>query len=152
MMGAMDAESDRTEITVVPASPAIATRETAWGDYPLIKLSSGDLAGPDKPLPAGDTVTLTLTGLGRKSPVPDETLAVPSQVVETVTVTVNGQPAEVTFAGTSAVPGVDQLTWITPGSIIPNDLGLVVVTISAADAQVSFQINAIVAASSGRKR
>ena len=117
----------------------LATRESDWGDYPVIALASGELAGPNRPLQIGKVATLFLSGLGRKTPDENGLL----RAAEPVEVKVNDLPAEIVFAGASGTPGVDQLSWIVPASATSDERGLVRVTIRVAEVEVSFSINAI---------
>jgi len=91
-------------LTVAPAQPAIFTKsETGMGQGAIVNLSYV-VVDANAPASPGDTVVIFCTGLGAVSPAVAPGVLAPStpplaQTVSTVTMTIGGLPAVVSFAG-----------------------------------------------------
>jgi uncharacterized protein (TIGR03437 family) len=94
---------------------------------------NGNLIGPSNPAHAGDTVVLYCLGLGAVSPAVADGAAAPSNppasTVNTVTVTVGGQAANLIFAGlTPTLAGLYQINLTVPPNTGTGDQVPVVVS------------------------
>ncbi len=107
-----------------PAVPAIFTvDQSGSGAAAAINVRTATLVGPVEPLQAGDYMELFLTGLGDTTP--QAGLDVANQ---TPTVSVEGQPCAVTYAGRApGFAGLDQINCIVPPGLTPNSAAPVVV-------------------------
>lgn len=101
---------------------------------------------PATPLQSGQTITIYCTGLGAiDQPLNPATGATSSPVttVNTVTVSIGGQNAPVTFAGlASGYPGVYEVTATVPAGVSPGSNVPVTVTVAdkaSSAVQVSVQ-------------
>jgi len=100
----------------------------------LAQYSDGAFAGAARPLHAADAITLYLTGLGRVAGTFADGAApkVASSAVASVQVLVQGQPAQVTYAGVQPqYPGFDQINLKLPNY-----------TLAAGQSTLTFQITA----------
>ena len=100
----------------------------------LAQYADGGFAGSARPLHAGDAITLYLTGLGRVAQTFTEGAApkVASSAVASIQINVQGQPAQVTYAGVQPqFPGFDQINLKLPNY-----------TLTAGQSTVTFQIRA----------
>ncbi len=80
------------------------------------------MAGAARPAHAGEYLVLYLTGLGRKAQTFGEGAAPQraSSAVETVEISVEGQAAQVVYAGVQPqYPGLDQITLRLPQYTLP---------------------------------
>ena len=103
---------------------AMAFVEWTNGAAPLlaVQYADGGLAASARPLHPGDTVSLYLTGLGRKAQTFTEGAApkTTSPAVETIQVAVQGLTAKVLYAGVQPqYPGLDQITLQLPAYTLP---------------------------------
>ncbi len=101
-----------TNVIVQAAVPEVFTLD--GGAAAAVNATSGTIVGPGAPLHAGvDYVELYLTGLGATTPVNGLDSA---QIQPTVTV--GGQPCEVTYAGRApGEPGLDQINCRIPAGL-----------------------------------
>ena len=128
------AQSQPFSLTVVRASVAFVERTDGAVTLLLAQYADGGLAGSARPLHPGDSLTLYLTGLGRTAQTFAEGAApkTASPAVETVQILVQGQPAQVTYAGVQPqYPGFDQINLKLPNYTLP-----------ASQSTVTFQITA----------
>jgi uncharacterized protein (TIGR03437 family) len=108
--------------------------------------TDGGLAGSSRPLRPGDTISLYLTGLGRKAQTFTEGAApkTTSAAVETIQIVVQGQAAKVLYAGVqSQYPGLDQITLQLPAYTLPAGKQTVTIQISAPSIgqTLSYEVN-----------
>jgi uncharacterized protein (TIGR03437 family) len=105
------------------------------------------LAGTTRPLHAGDSITLFLTGLGRKA----QTYAdgappkVASPALATIQVLVAGLPAQVLYAGIQPQsPGLDQINLVLPKFTLPSNAATVTIQIAvpATGSVVAYEVAA----------
>jgi uncharacterized protein (TIGR03437 family) len=101
-------------VLVEPAVPAIFTKDASGsGPAAAIRAVDNRVVSPDNPLHSGETVELFATGLG--STTRRDGLDYANQQP---TVTITGQPCEVTFAGRApGYAGLDQINCIVPAGI-----------------------------------
>jgi uncharacterized protein (TIGR03437 family) len=128
------AQSQPFSFTVVAISMAFLERTDGAVIKLLAQYADGGYAGSARPLAAGDAITLYLTGLGRVAQTFAEGAApkVASSAVATVQILVQGQPAQVTYAGVQPqYPGFDQINLKLPSY-----------TLAAGQSTVTFQITA----------
>jgi uncharacterized protein (TIGR03437 family) len=128
------AQSQPFGFTVVGISMALLERTDGAATLLLAQYADGGFAGSARPLHAGDAITLYLTGLGRVAQTFAEGAApkVASSAVATVQILVQGQPAQVTYAGVQPqYPGFDQINVKLPNY-----------TLTAGQSTVTFQITA----------
>ncbi|HMD71110.1 MAG TPA: carboxypeptidase regulatory-like domain-containing protein [Bryobacteraceae bacterium] len=128
------AQSQPFTFTVVRISLAFVERTDAAATVLLAQYADGGFAGSTRPLHAGDPITLYLTGLGRTAQTFAEGAApkTASNAVESVQVFVQGQPAQVTYAGVQPqYPGFDQVNVKLPSY-----------TLTSGQSSVTFQITA----------
>jgi uncharacterized protein (TIGR03437 family) len=111
------AASQPYAFTVDKASLAFVERTEGFTRLPAAQYPDGGFAGPARPLHAGDTVVLYLTGLGRKAQTfaegaaPNKT----SSATEPIQATVQGLPAQVLYDGVQPqYPGLDQINLKLP--------------------------------------
>jgi uncharacterized protein (TIGR03437 family) len=99
---------------VITAAPGIFTFDSTGSGQAAAANQGGSFNGPSRPAAKGSYVTIYFTGGGQKNP-PGVTGSVSGAVlkplIQTVSVTVGGQPAIVAFAGVAPtfVDGVGQL-------------------------------------------
>jgi uncharacterized protein (TIGR03437 family) len=128
------AQSQPFSFTVVGISMAFVERADGAVTLLLAQYADGGFAGSARPLHAGDAITLYLTGLGRVAQTFAEGAApkVASSAVATVQILVQGQPAQVTYAGVQPqYPGFDQINLKLPNY-----------KLTAGQSTVTFQITA----------
>jgi uncharacterized protein (TIGR03437 family) len=128
------AQSQPSSFTVVAISMAFLERTDGAITLLLAQYADGGLAGSARPLQAGDAIALYLTGLGRVAQTFTEGAApkTASNAVATVQILVQGQPAQVTYAGVQPqYPGFDQINLKLPNY-----------TLTAGQSAVTFQITA----------
>jgi len=128
------AQSQPFSFTVVRISMAFVERTDGALTVLLAQYADGGFAGSARPLHAGDPITLYLTGLGRTAQTFAEGAApkTASSAVESIQILVQGQPAQVTYAGVQPqYPGFDQV-----------NLKLPPYTLTAGQSTVTFQITA----------
>jgi uncharacterized protein (TIGR03437 family) len=116
------AASQPYAFTVDKASLAFVERTEGFTRLPAAQYPDGGFAGPARPLHAGDTVVLYLTGLGRKAQTfaegaaPNKT----SSATEPIQATVQGLPAQVLYDGVQPqYPGLDQINLKLPSYPAP---------------------------------
>jgi uncharacterized protein (TIGR03437 family) len=128
------AKSFSFPFSVSRISMAFVERNEDGSKLLVAQYPDGTLAGPARPVRAGDIVTLYLTGLGRKAQTFGEGAAPgrASAAAETIQVQVQGVAARVLYAGTQpSFPGFDQLTLQLPQYALPAGAGAVTVQITA---------------------
>jgi uncharacterized protein (TIGR03437 family) len=128
------AQSQPFSFTVAGVSMAFVERTDSSATVLLAQYADGGFAGSARPLHAGDAITLYLTGLGRVAQTFTEGAApkVASSAVASVQILVQGQPAQVTYAGVQPqFPGFDQINLKLPNY-----------TLTAGQSSVTFQITA----------
>jgi uncharacterized protein (TIGR03437 family) len=128
------AQSQPYSFTVVGISMAFLERTDGAATVLLAQYADGGFAGSARPVHAGDAITLYLTGLGRAAQTFAEGAApkVASNAVASVQILVQGQPAQVTYAGVQPqYPGFDQINVKLPNYTLP-----------AGQSTVTFQITA----------
>jgi uncharacterized protein (TIGR03437 family) len=131
-----DASSSSETLLVVPAQPAVFTKDQSGsGEGVIVHGVSNALVSADSPAAPGETVVIYCTGLGAVTPAVPAGQASPvaARTVVPVSVTIGGRSAEVAYAGvTPGSVGLYQVNAIVPEGIAP---GAAVVTVSAAGAQ-----------------
>jgi uncharacterized protein (TIGR03437 family) len=128
------AQSQPFSFTVVRVSMAFVERTDGAVTLLLAQYADGGYAGSARPLHALDSITLYLTGLGRMAQTFAEGAApkTASAAVESIQILVQGQPAQVTYAGVQPqFPGFDQINLRLPNY-----------TLAAGQSTVAFQITA----------
>jgi trimeric autotransporter adhesin len=125
------------QLVVAPAQPGIFTvNEQGTGQGIIVNQNQVTLAQPGTPASIGDTVTIYCTGLGAVSPTVTAGAPAPSApplstTVNTVTVTIGGQAAEVSFSGlTPGFAGLYQINAVVPSGITTGDAVPVVVRVA----------------------
>jgi uncharacterized protein (TIGR03437 family) len=125
------------QLPVSEAQPGIFTsNQQGSGQASIVKSDGVTLAQPGTPAAIGETVVIYCTGLGTVTPNVQEGQPAPTpppfvSTDATVSVTIGGQPAKVTFSGlTPGVPGLYQINAVVPAGIATGDA--VPVTISVA--------------------
>jgi uncharacterized protein (TIGR03437 family) len=111
------ARSDAFAFRVDKVAMAFVERGEGSGRVLMAQYLDGAYAGPSRPVRPGDYVTLYLTGIGRKAQTFGEGAAPgkASAAMETPQVTVEGLPAQISYAGVQPqYPGLDQLTLKLP--------------------------------------
>jgi uncharacterized protein (TIGR03437 family) len=134
-------------LPVNPVSMAFAERTDNGAQVLLVQNPDGSFAGSAKPVHAGDTVILYLTGLGKTAQTFAEGAApkVASSAVATIQVTVQGLAAKVIYAGVQPqYPGIDQMNLQMPAYKLAAGQSTVTVQFSAPSASqtVSYQVSA----------
>jgi uncharacterized protein (TIGR03437 family) len=128
------AQSQPFSFSVIGISMAFVERADGASTVLLAQYADGGFAGSARPLHAGDAITLYLTGLGRVAQTFTEGAApkVASSAVASVQILVQGQLAQVTYAGVQPqFPGFDQINLKLPNY-----------TLTAGQSSVTFQITA----------
>jgi uncharacterized protein (TIGR03437 family) len=128
------AQSQPFSFTVVRISMAFLERTDSAATILLAQYSDGGFAGSARPLHAGDAITLYLTGLGRTAQSFAEGAApkVASSAVESIQIAVQGQPAQVTYAGVQPqYPGFDQVNVKLPNYTLAAGQSIVTIQITA---------------------
>lgn len=143
----MAAQSASFNLTVNPASMAFAERTDGGAQILLAQYTDGSFAGPEKPVLAGNIVTLYLTGLGKTAQTFTEGAApkAASSAVTPIQVTVQGLPATVLYDGVQpSYPGIDQINLQLPNYTLPAGTTSVTVQFSApaANQTVAYQLSA----------
>jgi uncharacterized protein (TIGR03437 family) len=130
----MAAQSQPFSFTVAGISMAFVERTDGAATLLLAQYADGGFAGSARPLHAGDPITLYLTGLGRVAQTFAEGAApkVASNAVASVQILIQGQPAQVAYAGVQPqFPGFDQINVKLPNY-----------TLTAGQSSIVFQITA----------
>jgi uncharacterized protein (TIGR03437 family) len=143
----MAAQSANFTLTVNPVSMAFAERNDSGTQILLAQFTDGSFAGPEKPLHAGNIVTLYLTGLGKTAQTFTEGAApkAASTAVEPIQATVQGMPAQVLYDGVApSYPGIDQINLQLPNYTLPAGTNSVTVQFIAptANQTVTYQLSA----------
>jgi uncharacterized protein (TIGR03437 family) len=109
--------STTVNLMVEPAHPAVFTLDaTGTGAAAAVNLRTGTAVGAANPLLAGDVLVLFLTGLGATMPSGGYQVA-----VQTPTVTIDGQPCSLIYAGIApSYPGIDQINCTVPAGLTAN--------------------------------
>jgi uncharacterized protein (TIGR03437 family) len=125
------------QLVVAQAQPGIFTvNEQGTGQGSILHSDGVTLAQPGTPASIGDTVVIYCAGLGAVNPAvaagaPAPSVPPLSTTVNTVTVTIGGQPARVTFSGlTPGYPGLYQVNAVVPGGIVTGDAVPVVIGVA----------------------
>src|SRR5258708_7887192 len=118
--------SQPVTLPVVPASPALFTRDGTGQGQSAAFNQDGALNSADHPASRGTTVTLFGSGFGEwKQSVPDGTIVDSTLLApkSTVSVTIDGAAAKVLYAGGTPglVSGVVQIDVEIPSQTIPGD-------------------------------
>lgn len=117
-------------VTVTPTSPGIFTLNMSGTGQGAIVNQDGTINGPANPATRGDAVSIYGTGEGQTVPAGVDGIIVTAadlrQPLQTVTVSIGGQNAEVLYAGSAgdAVAGLLQVNarvplGIAPGTAVP---------------------------------
>ncbi len=119
--------SSQVNITVLAAAPGIFFS----GSHAIVQNSDFSLNGSGNPAKAGATIIAYLTGAGAVSNQPADGAAAGSsplsEVTSTVTATIGGQPATVSFAGLApGFVGLWQLNIVVPSGLSSGSQPLVV--------------------------
>ncbi len=114
-------------IPVAPAAPALFALDGSGGGQGAIVNADGSVNSWDHPAKPGSIVALFGTGLGQTSPQSEDgkiTGHLLPAVVLPVTVLIDGQPAEILYAGAAPgmVPGFFQINVRIPATVTPGDL------------------------------
>ncbi len=126
-------------ITVAAVQPAVFTKDDTGKGAALVAGIKPDgtqfVVDADNPVTEGDTVILSCAGLGPVDPPVAAGVAAPSsplsQTVNTVTVTIGGQPATVVSAALAPdMAGIYQVTVTVPAGITPAPDAPLVVTVA----------------------
>jgi uncharacterized protein (TIGR03437 family) len=118
-------------LVVSDSQPGIFTvNQQGTGQGAILWSDLTTLAQPGTPAQAGDTVVIYCTGLGAVSPGVVSGAATPLSplvnAVNSVTVTIGGQPAEVKFAGlTPGFAGLYQVNAVVPAGVSGNAVPVV---------------------------
>jgi uncharacterized protein (TIGR03437 family) len=126
VVGANGAYTIPDTINLVPAEPGISTRDGA------LAIAQSALSTPisaESPTHPGDQVTIFLEGMGLTTPPVESGTAAdgPSGVQLTPTVSVNGEKAEIGYAGlTPGLIGVYEINLQIPADLAPGDVPVVV--------------------------
>lgn len=119
-------------IPVRTAKPAIFTLDSSGNGPGAILNQNATVNSPQNPADRLSIITLYVTGVGQTAPASQDGQVVntTSSLVNPVTITVNGQPAEVVYAGNAPglVPGVAQVNVRLPSSVVS---GLNTITVSS---------------------
>jgi len=120
------------QIPVRTAKPAIFTLDSSGNGPGALLNQNATVNSPQNPADRLSIITLYVTGVGQTAPASQDGQVVntTSSLVNPVTVTVNGQPAEVVYAGNAPglVPGVAQVNVRLPSGVVS---GLNTVTVSS---------------------
>jgi trimeric autotransporter adhesin len=123
-------QSNALTVPVVPAAPGIFTADASGAGPGAILNADLTVNGPNHPAGKGETVAIYMTGEGQTTPIGDtgKVTTTPPLPRQTVTATVDGQPAEVRFAGEAPgiVSGVMQVNVVVPPAVRTGDLPVVV--------------------------
>jgi uncharacterized protein (TIGR03437 family) len=123
-------------LVVAAAQPGIfTTNQQGTGQGSIVKSDQVTLAQPGTPAAVGETIVIYCTGLGAVSPKVTEGNPAPatplSSTVNTVTATIGGKPAPVTFSGlTPFYAGLYQLNTVVPSGIATGDAVPVVISVA----------------------
>jgi len=123
--------SNTVTVPVGAAAPGIFTADASGAGPGAILNPDNTVNGPGNPAPAGSTVAVYMTGEGQTKPAGMDgqvTSAAPPAPRQTVTATIDGQPAAVVFAGEAPalVSGVMQVNVTIPANARSGALSLVV--------------------------
>jgi uncharacterized protein (TIGR03437 family) len=125
------------QLVIAQAQPGIFTvNQQGSGQGSIVKSDGVTLAQPGTPASIGETVVIYCTGLGSVTPKVSEGVAPPSvptlsTTENTVTVTIGGKPATVTFSGlTPGDPGLYQINAVVPSGIVTGDAVPVVISVA----------------------
>ena len=130
-------------IQVLPAAPQIFTYN---GDQAVAQnLPSYALNGPSAPVAPGSAITVYLVGFGAVSPALGDGASTPSSgfttPTQTVTATIGGQNASVTFAGlTPQAVGLGQVNLVVPPGLAPGTYPLVITVGNQASAPAMLSV------------
>ena len=122
--------SNATPVALLEAQPGLFTRDASGGGPGAILNQDGSVNGLDKPAAAGSVIVLFGTGEGLPDPVPADGAVITGAPLPRprlgVSVTVDGQPAEVLYAGAAPalVAGVLQLNVRLPAGLTGSALPL----------------------------
>jgi uncharacterized protein (TIGR03437 family) len=130
----MAAQSQTFPFTVDRVGMAFVEWRDVAATVVAAQYTDGGLAASSRPLRPGDTISLYLTGLGRKAQTFTEGAApkTTSPAMETILIVVQGQSAKVLYAGVqSQYPGLDQITLQLPAYTLPAGKTTATIQISA---------------------
>jgi uncharacterized protein (TIGR03437 family) len=132
-----DTYSVPQQLVVAQAEPGIFTvNQQGFGQGSIVKSDGVTLAQPGTPASIGETIVIYCTGLGSVTPKVPEGVPAPtpppvSMTDNTVTVTIGGKAATVTFAGlTPGDPGLYQINAVVPSDIVTGDAVPVVINVA----------------------
>jgi uncharacterized protein (TIGR03437 family) len=140
-----DALSVPLSVTVAAAQPAIFTvDQSGSGQGVIVDGVTNLLNGVANPARAGDTVVIYCTGLGNVTPpvAAGQASTGPASTNSPVTVTMDGKPAQVNYAGlTPGFPGLYQINAVVPAGITPgNSVAVVASLANASSSPVTFVV------------
>jgi uncharacterized protein (TIGR03437 family) len=125
------------QLVVAAGLPGVFTvNQQGTGQGAIMKSDGVTLAQPVTPASIGETVVIYCTGLGAVTPAVKEGAPAPSTpslstTVNTVTVTIGGQAAQVAFSGlTPGYAGLYQVNAVVPAGITTGDSVPVVVSVA----------------------
>jgi uncharacterized protein (TIGR03437 family) len=116
--------SNAVALNVLEAKPGLFTRDASGRGAGAILNQDGSVIGLDRPATPGSVIVLFGTGDGLPDPVPGDGAVIASAPLPKpllpVSVTIDGQPAEVLYAGAapSLVAGVFQLNVRIPSGVV----------------------------------
>lgn len=122
-------QSNALSVPVVSTAPGIFTADASGAGPGAILNSDNSLNSPKNPAAKGDIVAVYMTGEGQTTPagIDGKVTSTPPGPHAAVTATIDGQPAEIRFAGEAPgiVSGVMQVNVQIPGGARTGDLPLV---------------------------
>ena len=132
--------SNVVELRVVDAAPGVFTLGSTGAGQGAILNQNFSVNGPANPVPRGSVVMIYATGEGATTPAGVDGLVTGSVLrlaLQTVSVTIAGQTADVLYAGSAPglVSGVVQINARVPASVTPGSTAPVFVTIAGARSQ-----------------
>jgi uncharacterized protein (TIGR03437 family) len=133
--------SNRVALPVAPATPAIFSADSTGYGQGAILNQDGSVNSQSNPAAAGSVISLFATGGGETNPPDDDEITPngsPPATVLPVSVTIDGQIAEVEYAGAAPglVAGVLQVNAKIPDNVIPDNAVAVVLWISGVSSPV----------------
>jgi uncharacterized protein (TIGR03437 family) len=117
-----DAMSVPKTVSVAPAQPAVfTTNQLGQGQGVIVNSATNVIADAKTPVKTGDIVIIYCTGLGAVtgSVQPGVAVAGPTPTAQSVTVTIGGRAANVTYAGlTPGQAGLYQVNAVVPAGVV----------------------------------
>lgn len=142
--------NDPTYPTILPEDPGLFTFGGAGQGQGAVQNQDYSINGSKNPASRGSTILIYATGLGTLTvpPTGDGVVATAADSVsdQTVVVEIGGQPANVTYAGTStgSIDGLVQINAIVPPTVTPGSAVPITVAIGQAGASHRTQTGATI--------